>query len=632
MGRYQRLIKETVVPFQEAILNDQIEGIAKSHAVANFRLAAEYQKTGKCSGQFYGMVFQDSDVAKWIEAVAYTLIRFPDTLLENRCDALIKIIEESQYPNGYLNTYFTIVAPELKWTNLGEAHELYCAGHMIEAAVAYYEATGKRTLLEVVCRLADHIYDVFITQRKAGYPGHPEIELALMRLYRTTGNIRYKELSQHFIDVRGVDSEYFQKEAEQRGWHVWSEDAPHKEYAQNHLPVREQDKAVGHAVRAMYLYTAMAAQASLSKEQELTEACRRIWKNITSARMYVTGAIGSGYEGEAFTKDYHLPSDTAYAETCAAIGFIFFARQMLEIEKKAHYADVMERVLYNGVLSGMQLDGKRFFYVNPLEVVPGISGDAVTHHHALPQRPEWFACACCPPNVARLLTSLSDYAWIEADNTLYANLFIGGLFKLSPEDSSQEASESYIEVQTQYPYEGGVNYYFHTTNAIHMSLALRIPDWSFETRLFYNGEAIEYVTQEGYAILTKSFTEGDVVKLELDMRVRKIHSNSKVSANSGKIAIMRGPLIYCIEGVDHDNDVLSLMIDSSAEPTVGAFDPQVLDGITRITMAGFRMEKIESLYSFEAPRRTLVTINLTPYYAWGNRGLTQMRVWIPEAL
>ena len=430
-GRYEKLVKDVVLPYQEKALNDQIEGADKSHCIENFRMAAEKLKTGKCNGEFYGMVFQDSDVAKWLEGAAYSLAQYPDAELERRCDEIIDLIGEAQQEDGYLNTYFTVKAPDKRWTNLQEAHELYCAGHMMEAAVAYAECTGKIKLLNIMCGMADHIYKHFIEEGAEGYSGHPEVELALLRLYRCTKNEKYKELALHFINVRGVDSDYFRKEKERRKWTVWNADPEDKEYTQCGAPVREQTKATGHAVRAVYLYTGMADAAMETGDTALAEACKTLWNNITQCRMYVTGGIGSAYEGEAFTRDYHLPNDTAYAETCAAIGLIFFANRMLYLERDRKYADAMERALYNCVLAGMQLDGTRFFYVNPLETLPGISGEAKTHRHALPVRPKWFACACCPPNVARTLSSISEYAWHMTRDALFSNLYIDGTLDLT---------------------------------------------------------------------------------------------------------------------------------------------------------------------------------------------------------
>ena len=555
-GRYRKLVKDVVLPYQENALNDRIEGAEKSHCIENFRMAAEKLRTGSCDGEFYGMVFQDSDVAKWLEGAAYSLAQNPDPELEKRCDEIIELIGSAQHEDGYLNTYFTVKEPDKRWTNLHEAHELYCAGHMIEAAVAYAECTGKARLLEIMCGMADHIYKHFIEEGAAGYPGHPEIELALMRLFRCTKEERYKELALHFINVRGVDSDYYKKEKSTSGWTVWGSNAVDTEYNQCSEPVRMQKKAVGHAVRAVYLYTGMADAAMETGDATLTEACRTLWNNITQSRMYVTGAIGSAYEGEAFTKDYHLPNDTAYAETCAAIGLIFFANKMLYLERDRKYADEMERALYNCVLAGMQLDGTRFFYVNPLEALPGISGEAQTHKHALPVRPKWFACACCPPNVARLLASLSEYAWHVLPGKLFSNLFIDGTLDL------RDTFGGRIRLETAYPYGNKITYRFEPEEeTMSVPLAIRIPAWSTGTVICLNGKPVKYEMEEsGYAFLYRDFKASDELTVELEMPVKKVYTCNKVSANTGKAAVQRGPLIYCAEGVDNAGDVLSLSL------------------------------------------------------------------------
>ncbi|HWT74857.1 MAG TPA: beta-L-arabinofuranosidase domain-containing protein [Mobilitalea sp.] len=624
-GRYETLIKNTVIPYQEKALKDEIPGADKSHAIENFKAAAKILETGICDSEFYGMVFQDSDVAKWLEAAAYSLVMFPDKELEKRCDEIIDLIGRAQHKDGYLNTYFTVKAPDKRWTNLAEAHELYCAGHMMEAAVAYAECTGKTKLLDIMCGMADHIYQRFIEDGAEGYPGHPEVELALMRMYRYTGNEKYLELAKHFIDVRGVDSDYFAKENERKGWTVWNMNCQDKENAQNHLPVRQQTKAVGHAVRAVYLYTGMVDVAATSKDEALITACKTLWENITQNRMYVTGAIGSAHEGEAFTKDYHLPNDTAYAETCASIGLIFFARKMLDLEKNSKYADIMERALYNGVLAGMQLDGTRFFYVNPLEVIPGISGEAVTHRHTLPQRPKWFTCACCPPNVARLLPSIGSYAWSEEGDTIYSHLYIGGVLDLT------DTIQGRIKVQTNYPYDGKVIYSFEPSNELmRMTLAIRLPLWSTNTTIKLNGREADYVSKDGYAYLTKAFHSGDEVTVSFDMNVKRIFACKEVSADSGKVAFSRGPLVYCLEGVDNNGDILGLRVKKDAAASVGEYDKAKLEGIVEITIDGYRVSNSDTLYSYERPKAEPCKLNLIPYYAWGNRGLNQMRVWIPE--
>jgi len=623
MGRYDRLVNDVVIPYQERMLSDEIEGAEKSHAFDNFRLAAQVIQTGKCDSEFHGMVFQDSDVAKWIEAAAYALLKHPDPLLEGRCDAIIALIERAQHADGYLNTYFTVKDPPNRWTNLHEAHELYCAGHMIEAAVAYYECTGKTKLLEVGRRLADHIYRRFVEERAPGYPGHPEIELALMRLYRATDNENYKQLAQHFLNVRGVDSDYYVRERALHPWTVWGNDCHEKIYMQNHAPVREQTEALGHAVRAVYLYTGMADVAAETNDQSLIDACKTLWNNITQRRMYVTGGIGSAYEGERFTKDYHLPNDTAYSETCASIALVFFARQMLALEASGEYADVMERALYNCVLAGMELDGARFFYVNPLEVIPSIAGEAVSMRHALPLRPKWFACACCPPNVARLLASIGRYAWGMEQDVVYSHLFMSGSLNLA------DTAGGTIHVETEYPYGNQVTYRFEPQQStMALTLGIRLPGWSQATVIKRNDQAVEYAQQNGYAMIPGPFAAEDKVTVTFDMGVCRIFPSAQISANSGRVAFMRGPLVYCAEGVDNGGDVLGLRVQKDAVPETERIDE--LNGIVRMKIAGCRMQSGDILYSPERPKAEPCTLTLIPYYAWGNRGLNQMRVWIPE--
>ena len=622
-GRYTKLIQSTVIPYQEKVLNDEVEGAAKSHAIENFRAAAKVTETGKSEEEFFGMVFQDSDVAKWLEAAAYSLQMYPDAELEQRCDAVIDLIGRAQHADGYLNTYFTVKDPDRRWTNLEEAHELYCAGHMMEAAVAYAESTGKTALLDIMCRMADHIYRRFVEEGTPGFPGHPEVELALMRMYRCTKNEKYRELAEHFINTRGVDRDYFIKESQLYNWTVWGNDCYNREYTQNHAPVREQTQAVGHAVRAVYLYTGMADVAAQTQDDGLKQACKTLWKNITGRRMYVTGAIGSAYEVEAFTQDYHLPNDTAYAETCASIGLIFFARKMIDLEKKSEYADTMERALYNCVLAGMQLDGTRFFYVNPLEAVPSISGQAVSLRHALPERPKWFSCACCPPNVARLLSSIGRYAWSEEGGTVYSHLFIGGVLDVS------DTLKGKILVDTAYPFDGSVAYRFAPTGeAMPLTLAIRLPGWSEATEITINGIRVEYEAKDGYAYLTKTFTAADEVTVRFDMGVKRVYASEKIGADSGKVAFTRGPLVYCAEGIDNGGDVLSLHAAKDGGVSTGQTDD--LHGVTLIHADGYRVCAGEALYTTRRPERKPEKIALIPYYAWANRGLSQMRVWLPE--
>lgn len=622
INRIQKLIKDVVIPYQYEVLSDSSEeNSEKSHVIQNFINAGTYLASKDPGDGYYGMVFQDSDAAKWLEAVAYALVVFPDRALEEKADSLIDIIEKAQDSDGYLNTYYTVKDQEKRWTNLCEGHELYCSGHMMEAACAYYEATGKRRLLDVMERNMEHIYKVFMDSSKEnfnGYPGHPEVELALLRMYSITGNPHALELAQHFIDVRGKDPEYFEKESAGRGWTVWGNTGNDHTYAQNDRPVRELNDATGHAVRAVYLYTAMADLASRIQDKELLDACQRLWNSITCKRMYVTGGIGSTGNGEAFTVDYDLPSDTSYCETCASIGLMFFASRMLKNDVDRKYSDVMEKAFYNTVLAGMQLDGKKFFYVNPLEVVPGIANVANTHRHVIPQRPTWYACACCPPNVARLVSSFGKYAFGENDDTAFIHLYAQG--KASFENGIK------IECKTDYPYGFTVSIEVKEAR-IGDKVAVRIPSWSKNYSISKNGEPVEVEPVKGYAYLEVS--AGDCLLLTLDENPYFIYPSPRIPDLSGMVAVARGPLVYCAEGVDNKDDVLSLGIDTSEKIWINAAEKENAVAAT-LSVRGYRLKACEELYSTEKPESSMENIKMIPYYTWGNRGLNQMRVWLPS--
>ncbi|MBE5884422.1 MAG: glycoside hydrolase family 127 protein [Lachnospiraceae bacterium] len=617
IGRYQRLIKQEVIPYQYQVLCDEAEGAEKSHVIANFINAGKALRGEDVGDGFYGMVFQDSDAAKWLEAAAYSLTVFPDAQLEETVDKLVDLIAEAQDEDGYLNTYFTIKDKDKRWTNLLEGHELYCSGHMMEAACAYYEATGKDKLLKVMLKNAAHIYKVFVEEGKEGYPGHPEIELALMRMYHLTGEDYCLELAKHFVDVRGVDNEFFLKEAKKRDWKVWGMIPEDTDYNQSSAPVREQKDAVGHSVRAVYLYTGMADLASEIEEKELERACKTLWDSITQRRMYVTGGIGSTGIGEAFTVDYDLPGDTAYCETCASIGLMFFASRMLESEIKGDYADVMERAFYNTVLAGMQLDGKRFFYVNPLECIPGITGKAVTHKHDLTMRPKWYACACCPPNTARLISSFGKYAYGENADTVYCHLFAGG--EVSFENGLK------LSCETEYPYGFTVNYKVLAGSS---RLAIHIPGWSKKYDVTVNGNSFIQDLQDGY--LYMDVKEGDAIVITLDEKPYYVYASSKIPQLSGYTAVCRGPLVYCFEGVDNEEDVLGLSLKRGGTLQVADFDKELLSGTVKITAEGVRREAMEGLYSTDIPKEKECDAIAVPYYTWCNRGENQMRVWMNE--
>ncbi len=613
IGDYQRLVKDVVIPYQHSVLWDRAENIEKSHVVQNFLNAGRALRGEDVGDGFYGMAFQDSDAGKWLEAAAYSLAVCPDEELEKKADELIEIIKNAQDEDGYLNTYFTVKDKDKRWTNLLEAHELYCSGHMIEAGVAYYEATGKRTLLDVVIKNAEHIYKRFVTEDVEGYSGHPEIELALLRLYDLTKNSHFLELAQRFVDQRGVDPSFFAREKEKRDWTVWGSDPWDNDYRQNSAPVRKQTEAVGHAVRAVYLYTSMAQLSALTDDAELFEACKRLWQNIIHKKMYLTGGIGSTVIGEAFTVNYDLPQDTAYAETCASIGLMFFASRMLENEISNEYGDVMELAFYNTVLAGMQLDGKRFFYVNPLEINPEISGKTATHGHTLPQRPKWYACACCPPNVARLVESFGKYAYGENEKTAFCHMYASGEVNFK--------NGLTLSCETGYPYDMTVKYSVKGNGEI----AIRVPCWSKKYSLKINGKVSEAKPVNGYLCI--DVNEKTDIELTLDGTPRFVRATNKIPRLSGMKALMRGTLVYCFEGADNEN-VRALKIDPAKEISVEKCRDEILGNVVRLVCNGEISDDSDEIYTSEPEQTTPCRAVAVPYYTWGNRGENQMRVWV----
>lgn len=618
-SKRQDLVTDVVIPYQEKILSNEIEDAEKSNAIANFKITAGLEQ-----GEFYGMVFQDSDLAKWLEAVAYSLNLKEDPQLEKRADAIIDAIEKAQQEDGYLNTYFTIKEPERRWVNLLECHELYCAGHMMEAAAAFYELRGKDKLLHVMERMADHIIERFGEEKEEGIPGHQEIEIGLLCLYRATGKEKYLRQALYFINQRGQNPHFFKDEAAKRDWTHFGMEPEDTYYNQSFAPVREQKTAEGHSVRAVYMYTAMAELAARTGDESLRRACETIWENITQKRMYITGGIGSTSHGEAFTVDYDLPNDTVYAETCASVGMIFFARKMLELSPSAKYADIMERELYNGVISGMQLDGKRFFYVNPLEVDPSVSGKVPIYKHVRPERPRWYACACCPPNVARLLTSMGKYIWGEGESCIYSHLFIG---------SKLEAEAADITLEASLPWEGTALYTVEPKTAKEFSLAIRLPKYAKNLRITVNQTLIDHqsLARDGYAYITRAWSKGDQVSVSFDMPVTRIYANTAVRANAGAVALTRGPIVYCLEGVDNGERLQELRIPRDAEVKINKYEEETLSGVVSLSMEGLRVKTATTeLYTDKPPVTEAVTIKAVPYYAWGNRGLNQMKVWILE--
>ncbi|TLS52886.1 glycoside hydrolase family 127 protein [Paenibacillus antri] len=627
---YRKLVRETVLPYQWEALNDRVPGAEPSYAINNFNVAA-----GLKEGEFGGFVFQDTDLYKWLEGVAYALIEAPDASLERWAEEAIDLIALAQRPDGYLNTYFTVKEPEGRWTNLTDCHELYCAGHLIEAGVAYYEATGRRKLLDVCCRFADYIDRTFGVEegKLRGYDGHQEIELALVKLYRVTENEAYLRLSRYFLDERGRSPNFFAEEWERRGrvshW-PGNHARPNPEYHQAHLPVREQRVATGHAVRAVYMYAAMADVARETEDASLASACRTLWANMTRKQMYVTGAIGSTHHGEAFTFDYDLPNDTAYAETCASIGLVFFASRMLRLEARGEYADAMERALYNTIVGSMALDGKHYFYVNPLEVWPEACERNPGKRHVKPVRQPWFGCSCCPPNVARLLGSLDRYIYTSTEDTVYVHLFIGS-------EASFEVGGGRVTLRqtASLPRSGDVRFVVSPeAPGRRFALALRVPSWcGRDAALRVNGSAVAYEARDGYAVVERAWQDGDTVEWTLATPVLLLEARPDVRANAGKAALQRGPLVYCFEEADNGAPVSALSIREGAVWTP-RYDPDLLGGVVVLEGDGFRDAAEDWDDEPYRPFRRAVrpaALRAVPYAVWGNRGVGEMAVWLRVA-
>lgn len=644
--QYMETARTKVIPYQWEAFNDRIAGAEPSYCMHNFKAAARVTQQrlhgaqkdestdvhNGTSGEdtFYGCVFQDSDFAKWIEAVGFSLMWHKDAALESTADGAINVVCAAQQPDGYLDTYFIINGLEKRWTNLQDNHELYCLGHLIEGAVAYYQATGKDKLLNAVIRYVDYVDSVFGPQpeKKHGYPGHEVIELALVRLYGITKNEKHLALAKYFIDERGKKPLYFEEEvkAGNHGTH-WQNSYFQYQYYQAGKPVREQSDAEGHAVRAVYLYSGMADVARLTQDETLLAACERLWDSITKRQMYITGSIGSSEYGEAFTYDYDLPNDTVYAETCASIGLVFFARRMLEMAPKAKYANIMEKALYNGILSGISLDGQRFFYVNPLEVVPEASLKDHGKAHVKVERQKWFRCACCPPNVARLLSSVSNYIYSAKDDALYMHLYIGTTFthKLGGQAVS-------FAVTTNYPWEEDVTVQLSMADSAPFACAFRLPDWCAQYTITVNGQTAGYTVKDGYAYLQRTWENGDTVTLHFAMPVQLIEANPRVREDVGKVAVMRGPVVYCLEEEDNGDQLHRVSLGGTPAFTC-KYEPDLLDGVVSLQCKGRQLCDNAwddgALYKpCTAPAYEEKSLKWIPYYAWANRTPGEMMVWV----
>lgn len=635
------LVTKEVIPYQWELLNDRVKDAAPSFCMRNFRVAAkaakrngsadfsdrqpEYTYRGfevlpenmeELQDEFYGFVFQDSDFYKWIEAVAYSLMHCPNPALEQAADDAIDIVCSAQQENGYLDTYYIISGMSHIFTNLKDHHELYCMGHLIEGAIAYYEATGKDRLLQAAIRFADYVDSVFGSQegKCKGYPGHEIAEMALIRLYELTGEEKYVRLAQFFIDERGRKPWYWTREKDYKPG-----DEMRYDYNQSHLPVREQKEAVGHAVRAVYLYAGMADLARLTGDEALWDACKKLWESTVNEKMYITGGIGAQSEGEAFSFSYDLPNDLAYAETCASIGLIFWAWRMLKQEAHAEYADVMELALYNTVLSGMSLDGKSFFYVNPLEVVPEACRKDVRKAHVKSTRQKWFGCACCPPNLARMVGSVARYAFTENEHVFWIHLYIGAEIAVNG---------CPVKITTGFPWDGGVKLEICKDMKDEYSFAFRIPGWCGAYELSADSGA-QRKELGGYVYLTKKWSAGDEICFYFPMRVMGMTANRMVREDAGKMAVKRGPLIYCLEEKDNGEHLhllkIKLPLESKEEE---AFEMGHAFIRVRVSGTRERLRAAKALYQpYEDEEAEDVSLSYVPYFMWNNRGEGEMQVW-----
>ncbi len=571
-----------------------------SGVISNFEVAA-----GRTQGAFRNKRFADSDLYKWLEAASYELANERDAALERKVDAAIALIAAAQKPDGYLDTFYQLGDYEKRWTNIMQDHELYCAGHMFQAAVAHFRATGKSSFLNVARRLADHIETVFGPGRKQAAPGHPEIEMGLVELYRATGEKRYLDTARFFIDTRG------------RGTIGGSP------YHQDHRPIREAPEMAGHAVRQVYLLAGAADVYLETGDRSLLEACERLWLDMTTRKMSLTGGIGARYEGEAFGESYELPNDRAYNETCAQIGSVMWSWRMLLATGQARYADLIEWTLYNGVLSGVSLDGKRYFYMNPL-----LSRGAV-------ERSEWFECACCPPNVMRTLSSLHNYFATASESGLQMHLYDTASIRAS----LAGAGEVSVAVTTSYPWEPSVRIAVETPGSGEWTLALRIPAWCKGARARINGEKSVAGKPGSYLEIRRRWRAGDAVALELPLALTVHEAHPWIEPTRGCAAVTRGPLVYCFE--EHDQPKGVRILDSALVPGAAmktAWQPALLGGVVTVGAEGRLLERpgwngrlYRAFGSGAVPRSRAVNLTGIPYYAWANRGKAPMAVWLPAA-
>ena len=585
------------------------EKCEETHRIANFEVAG-----GLIEGTFKGIRYNDSDVFKIMEGAAYSLQQKYDPKLDDYLDSLIFKIAAAQEDDGYLYTIRTIKGDSAmtiregneRWKEVrNHSHELYNMGHMYEAAVAHYNATGKTNFLDIAIKNAELINSVYGPDKRHDAPGHQEIEIGLAKLYRATGNKKYLDLAQFFLDERG--------KSDKRDY-ASSDQYENGSYWQDHKPVIQQDEAVGHAVRATYMYSGMADVAALTGNQQYIDAINKIWENVVGKKYYITGGIGAMYEGEAFGENYQLPNH-AYNETCAAIANVFWNQRMFLMKGDSKYIDVLERTLYNAVLPGISFEGNTFFYPNVLE----FDGKEPFNQGATERKP-WFDCSCCPSNLSRFIPAVPGYIYAQNGNEIYANIFMANKTSFNMDNLKFQ-----IEQETRYPWEGNIKFKIVTENPVKFNFKIRVPGWAVnrpvpsdlysymeksdkEIRLFVNNEPTEFKTVNGYISINQPWKDGDIVELVLPMEIRKVIPNENIKDIKGKVAIERGPIVYCAEQVDNPSGVINKKITDRTMFTP-KFDDSILQGIV----------KLES-----------DNLSLIPYYAWSHRGLGEMEVWFAQ--
>ena len=630
-SHYISIVAKKLIPYQWNVLNDCEPNAEKSFCIANFRVAA-----GEIEGSHKGMVFSDSDLYKWLETLAYCLERGEAKKFEVHGDEMVDLISRAQEADGYVNTYFSANCPDRKWTNFTEGHELYSAGHLIEAAVAYYHATGKTRLLEVACRFADLIYNKFTSggMLENACPGHQEIELALIKLSDCTGEKKYADLARHFLEVRGDSSGFLEKNLRDMGRNrIFPEFADYDaRYAQAHLPPAEQTTAEGHAVRAMYMFSAMADVARTYGDDALAESCVRLWNNLIQKRMYITGGIGSSGYLERFTVDYDLPNDRMYCESCASVGLMMFGQRMTALTGDATYYDAVERALCNTVLAGISAEGDKYFYVNPLEVWPDNCLAGTSMAHVKPVRQPWFACACCPANIARTLASLGQYIYAQDEKSVYINQYISS--ELCTDVRGAEIS---IKLHSDLLTEGKIRILIHSDKSQSFTLRIRIPFYLQNPTFLFDGKAIAPVIENGYAVIAISREGEQVLEIHGKIEPRWVAANPKVRADTGKIALMYGPYVYCLEETDNGSNLPAIYAVSSSLAVPEAPTEGLPGNLPTFVIHGKRLDSGvgDTLYGSPSFRFSDVELKAVPYALWCNRTPGEMIVWlnavIPQA-